>query len=70
MLNMKPCPIYNFHSYFLHVITAHNMGKTQGKFHNSSDYDLNTLRSYYPSIILLIVIGEEWVTQALNELGK
>ena len=53
MINMKLCPIYNFHSYFLHVITARTMGVTKGKFHNSSYYDLNELRSYYPSIILL-----------------
>ena len=52
MINMKLCPVYNFHSYFLHVIAARNMGETQGKFHDSSDYDLNALRPYYPSIIL------------------
>ena len=28
------------------------MGEALGKFHNSSDYDLNELRSYYPSIML------------------
>ena len=39
MINMKLCPIYNFHSYFLHVITARTMGENLGKFHNSSHYD-------------------------------
>ena len=40
MINMKLCPVYNFHSYFLHVITAQSMGETLVKFHISSDYDL------------------------------
>ena len=31
------------------------MGEALGKFYNSSDY-LNALRSYYPS--MLIIIGE------------
>ena len=33
------------------------MGETLGTFYNSSDY-LNPLRSFYPSIILLIIIGD------------
>ena len=32
MINMKLCPIYNFHSYFLHVITGHRMGEVLDKF--------------------------------------
>ena len=33
MINRKPCSIYNFYSYFLHVIKSHTMGMVLGKFH-------------------------------------
>ena len=42
--------IQNLNSYYLHVITAHTMDETLGKFHTSSDYDLNALTSYYPCV--------------------
>ena len=32
MINMKLCPIYNFHLYFLRDITGHRMGEVLGKF--------------------------------------
>ena len=60
---------YNFHSYFLHVLTgATALGETIGTFYNSSDY-LNALRSFYPSIILLIIIGDR-IKEGIIDHGK